>query len=127
MTDEKTNKNKLIPLFMIISGIIILILGITMVQTGFAGLDNIEPTIGLYIGGIFTIIGGSLLLIAGIITFFFDDLKKKYIRMLSNIADAVEEDRRKNKEENKKYDNNILFCDTTKTSVVNKIINSWCL
>ena len=33
---------------------------------------------------------------------FFDDLKKKYIRMLSNIADAVEEDRRKNKEENKK-------------------------
>ena len=102
MIDEKTNKNKLIPLFMIISGIIILILGITMVQTGFAGLDNIEPTIGLYIGGIFTIIGGSLLVIAGIITFFFDDLKKKYIRMLSNIADAVEEDRRKNKEENKK-------------------------
>ena len=82
MIDEKTNKNKLIPLFMIISGIIILILGITMVQTGFAGLDNIEPTIGLYIGGIFTIIGGSLLVIAGIITFFFDDLKKKYIRML---------------------------------------------
>ena len=102
MTDEKASKNKLIPLFMIISGIIVLIVGITLVQTGFAGLDDGEPTLGLYIGGIFTIVGGSLLVIAGIITFFFDDLKKKYIRMLSKTADAVEEERSKNKDENEK-------------------------
>lgn len=102
MTDEKANKNILTPLSMLLSGIATLIAGITMVQTGFAGLDNIEPTTGLYIGGIFTIVGGSLLIIAAIIIFFFDDLKKKYIRGLSNIADAVELDRRKNKDENKK-------------------------
>ncbi|MGB1485476.1 MAG: hypothetical protein ACPG9E_05745 [Poseidonia sp.] len=93
-----TTKKKIISFSLIIFGILVLITGIMMVQTGFATFDGDEPRVGLYIGGIFTIVGGSLLIIAAIIIFFFDDLKKKYIRGLSKIADAVEEERKKEKQ-----------------------------
>ena len=91
----KTTKTKIISLSLIISGILVLIAGIGMVQTGFATLDDDEPRIGLYIGGIFTIIGGVFLAIAGIMIFF--DFKKKLIRMFGNIANAIEEERKQEK------------------------------
>jgi uncharacterized membrane protein len=91
----KTTKTKVISLLLVISGILVLIVGIGMVQTGFAGLDDTEPTVGLYIGGIFSIIGGIFLTIAGIIIFF--DFKKKLIRMVGKVANAVEEERKQEK------------------------------
>ena len=54
-------------IILIISGMIVLITGIVMVQTGFATFDENEPRVGLYIGGIFTIIGGVFLTVGGII------------------------------------------------------------
>ena len=95
---KKKSRTKIISLLLVISGILVLIAGISIVQTGFASFvddtepDDTEPRIGLYIGGIFTIIGGVFLIIAGI--FFFFDFKKKLIRRIAKIADAVEEERK---------------------------------
>ena len=89
----KTTKTKIISLSLIISGILVLIAGISMVQTGFASFDDTEPRVGLYIGGIFTIIGGVFLTVGGIIYLNFDGLKKKFLRTVGKIADAVEEER----------------------------------
>ena len=91
----KTTKTKIISLSLIISGILVLIAGISMVQTGFASFDDTEPRVGIYIGGIFTIIGGVFLTIAGIMIFF--DFKKKLIRMFGNVANAIEEERKQEK------------------------------
>jgi hypothetical protein len=90
-------KTKNISLLLVISGILVLIVGIGMLQTGFASFtnDDTEPKVGLYIGGIFTIIGGSFLTIAGIMIFF--DFKKKLIRMFGNVANAIEEERKQEK------------------------------
>ena len=89
----KTMKTKIIIAPLIISGIIVLITGIIMVQTGFATFDDNEPRVGIYIGGIFTIIGGVFLTVGGIIILNFDGLKKKFLRTAGKIADAVEEGR----------------------------------
>ena len=91
----KTTKTKIISLSLIISGMLVIIAGASMVQTGFATLDDDEPRIALYIGGIFTIIGGAFLAIAGIMIFF--DFKKNLIRMFGNIANAIEEERKQEK------------------------------
>jgi uncharacterized membrane protein len=93
----KTTKRKIISLFLVISGIVVLIAGISMVQTGFATFDDTEPRVGIYIGGIFTIIGGVLLTIGGILFLYFGDLKKKVIRTLGKVTDAVEEERKQEK------------------------------
>lgn len=66
-----------------------------MVQNGFATFDDDVPRVWLYIGGIFTIIGGVILTIAGIMIFF--DFKKKLIRMFGNVANAIEEERKQEK------------------------------
>ena len=90
-------KTKIISLLLVISGILVLIVGIGMVQTGFASFDDTEPRVGLYIGGIFSIIGGVFLAIGGIVFLFFGDLKKKVIRTLGKVSDAVEEEREREK------------------------------
>ena len=90
-------KTKIISLLLVISGILVLIVGIGMVQTGFASFDDTEPRVGLYIGGIFTIIGGVFLTIGGILFLYFGDLKKKVIRTLGKVTDAVEEERKQEK------------------------------
>ena len=89
----KTTKEKIIFFSLIIFGILVLIAGIIMVQTGFATFDEDEPRVGLYIGGIFTIVGGFFLTVGGIIFLNFDGLKKKALRTAGKIADAVEEER----------------------------------
>ena len=89
----KTTKKKIISFSLIIFGILVLITGIMMVQTGFATFDDNEPRVGIYIGGIFTIIGGVFLTVGGIIFLNFDGLKKKVLRTAGKIADAVEEER----------------------------------
>jgi len=89
----KPTKRKIISFLGVISGIIVLIAGITMVKTGFATFDDNEPRVGLYIGGIFTIIGGVFLTVGGIIFLNFDGLKKKFLRTAGKIADAIEEER----------------------------------
>ena len=73
---------------LIIFGLIILIAGIIMVQTGFATFEDNEPRVGLYIGGIFTIIGGVFLTFGGIIYLNFDGLKKMFLRTAGKVADA---------------------------------------
>ena len=93
----KTTKEKIIFFSLIIFGILVLIAGIIMVQTGFATFDEDEPRVGLYIGGIFTIIGGVFLTVGGIIFLNFDGLKKKALRTVGKIADAVEEERMQEK------------------------------
>tara|TARA_B110000438_G_C15771392_1_gene632072 strand:+ start:1244 stop:1507 length:264 start_codon:yes stop_codon:yes gene_type:complete len=85
-------KTKTISLLLVISGILVLIAGIGMVQIGFASFDDTEPRVGVYIGGIFTIIGGVFLTITGIMILF--DFKKKLIRMFGNVANAIEEERK---------------------------------
>jgi amino acid transporter len=82
---------------LIISGLIILIAGIIMVQTGFATFEDNEPRVGLYIGGIFTIIGGVFLTFGGIIYLNFDGLKKMFLRTAGKVADAYEEERKQEK------------------------------
>ncbi len=89
----KATKKKIISFALIIFGILVLIAGIIMVQTGFATFDEDEPRVGLYIGGIFTIIGGVFSTVGGIILLNFDGLKKKALRTAGKIADAVEEER----------------------------------
>ena len=89
----KATKKKIISFALIIFGILVLIAGIIMVQTGFATFDEDEPRVGLYIGGIFTIIGGVFSTVGGIILLNFDGLKKKALRTVGKIADAVEEER----------------------------------
>ena len=93
----KTTKRKIIPLLLVISGILVLIAGIIMVQTGFATFDDDEPRVGLYIGGIFTIVGGFFLTVGGIIYLNFDGLKKKFLRTAGKVADAYEEERKQEK------------------------------
>ena len=93
----KTTKTKIISLSLIISGILVLIAGISMVQTGFTSFDDTEPRVGLYIGGIFTIIGGVFLTVGGMIYLNFERLKKKALRTAGKIADAVEGERIKEK------------------------------
>ena len=93
----KTTKKKIISFSLIIFGILVLITGIIMVQTGFATFDDTEPRVGIYIGGIFTIIGGVLLTIGGIIYLNFDGLKQKILRTAGKVADAVEEERQQEK------------------------------
>ena len=68
------SKLKPMIIVLIISGLIVLIAGIIMVQTGFATFEDNEPRVGLYIGGIFTIIGGVFLIFGGIIYLNFDGL-----------------------------------------------------
>jgi hypothetical protein len=68
-----------------------------MVQTGFATFDDTEPRVGIYIGGIFTIIGGVFLTLGGIIDLNFDGLKQKILRTAGKVADAVEEERQQEK------------------------------
>ena len=92
-----TTKTKIISFSLIISGIFVLITGIMMVQTGFATFDDDEPRVGLYIGGIFTIIGGVFLTVGGIIFLNFNGLKKKILNTAGKVADAVEEERNKEK------------------------------
>jgi len=89
----KTTKKKIISFSLIIFGILVLITGIIMVQTGFATFDDTEPRVGIYIGGIFTIIGGVFLTIGGIIYLNFDGLKQKILRTAGKVADAVEDER----------------------------------
>ena len=93
----KTTKEKIISFSLIISGILVLITGIIMVQTGFATFDDNEPRVGIYIGGIFTIIGGVFLTVGGLIYLNFESLKKKALRTASKVADAVEEERKQEK------------------------------
>ena len=93
----KTTKRKIIPLLLVISGILVLIAGIIMVQTGFATFEDTEPRVGLYIGGIFTIVGGFFLTVGGIIYLNFDGLKKKFLRTAGKVADAYEEERKQEK------------------------------
>lgn len=89
----KTTKKKVISSSLIIFGIVVLIAGIIMVQTGFSTFDDDEPRVGIYIGGIFTIIGGVFLTAGGIIFLNFDGLKRKILLTAGKIADAVEEER----------------------------------
>ena len=84
-------------IILIISGMIVLITGIVMVQTGFATFDENEPRVGPYIGGIFTIIGGVFLTFYGIIYLNFDSLKKMFLRTAGKVADAYEEERKQEK------------------------------
>ena len=91
------SKLKPMIIVLIISGIIVLITGIIMVQTGFATFEDNEPRVGLYIGGIITIIGGVFLTVGGIIYLNFDVLKKKFLRTAGKVADAYEEERRQEK------------------------------
>ena len=92
---SRTRKTKTISLLLVISGIIVVFVGIDMVQTGFAGLENDEPTLGLYLGGIYSIIGGVLLTIGGIIYLNLAALKKKVLRKFAQVADAIEDERKK--------------------------------
>ena len=94
----KTTKRKIIPLSLVISGILVLIAGIIMVQTGFATFEDTEPRVGLYIGGIFTIVGGVFLTVGGTIYLNFERLKKKALSTAGKVADAVEEERNKEKQ-----------------------------
>ena len=91
------SKLKPMIIVLIISGILVLIAGIIMVQTGFATFEDTEPRVGLYIGGIFTIIGGVFLTFGGIIYLNFDDLKKMFLRTAGKVADAYEEERKQEK------------------------------
>ena len=91
------SKLKPMIIVLIISGLIVLIAGIIMVQTGFATFDENEPRVGLYIGGIFTIIGGVFLTVGGIIYLNFDVVKKKFLRTAGKVADSIEEERRQEK------------------------------
>ena|GEM_PF-156468 len=93
----KTTKKKIITFSLIICGILVLIAGIFVVQTGFATFEDetVEPRVGLYIGGIFTIIGGVFLTIGGVIYLYFDGLKQKILRTAGKVADAVDEERNK--------------------------------
>jgi len=93
----KTTKKKIITFSLIICGILVLIAGIFVVQTGFATFEDetVEPRVGLYIGGIFTIIGGLFLTIGGVIYLYFDGLKQKILRTAGKVADAVDEERNK--------------------------------
>jgi uncharacterized membrane protein len=93
----KTTKRKITSLLLVISGIVVLIAGISMVQTGFATFDDTEPRVGIYVGGIFTITGGVFLTIGGIVFLYFGDLKKKVIRTLGKVSDAIEEERNQEK------------------------------
>ncbi|RZD45091.1 MAG: hypothetical protein CXT69_03510 [Methanobacteriota archaeon] len=93
-----TTKTKIISFSLIISGIM-------MVQTGFATFDDDEPRVGLYIGGIFTIIGGVFLTVGGIIFLNFNGLKKKILSTAGKVADAVEEERNKEKQTEADTDN----------------------
>ena len=86
-------KKKIISFALIIFGILVLVAGIIMVQTGYATFDEDEPRVVLYIGGIFTIIGGVFSTVGGIILLNFDGLKKKALRTAGKIADAVEAER----------------------------------
>jgi len=94
----KTTKKKIISFSLIIFGILVLITGIMMVQTGFATFDDDEPRVWLYIGGIFTIVGGVFLTVGGIISLNFERLKMKVLRTAGKIADAIEEERMQEKE-----------------------------
>tara|TARA_Y100000758_G_scaffold266336_1_gene206474 strand:+ start:330 stop:641 length:312 start_codon:yes stop_codon:yes gene_type:complete len=94
----KTTKKKIISFSLIIFGILVLIAGIMMVQTGFATFDDDEPRVGIYIGGIFTIIAGVFLTVGGTIYLNFERLKKKALRTAGKVADAVEEERNKEKQ-----------------------------
>ncbi|MGB0629045.1 MAG: hypothetical protein ACPGN8_07210, partial [Candidatus Thalassarchaeaceae archaeon] len=60
-------------------------------------LDDTEPRVGLYIGGIFTIIGGAFLTVGGMIYLNFDGLKQKALRNAGKIADAIDEERKQEK------------------------------
>ena len=91
------SKLKPMIIVLIISGLIVLIAGIIMVQTGFATFEDNEPRVGLYIGGIFTIIGGVFLTVGGIIYLNFDGLKKMFLRTAGKVADAYEEERKQEK------------------------------
>ena len=91
------SKLKPMIIVLIISGILVLIAGIIMVQTGFATFEDNEPRVGLYIGGIFTIIGGVFLTFGGIIYLNFDGLKKMFLRTAGKVADAYEEERKQEK------------------------------
>lgn len=94
----KTTKKKIISFSLIIFGILVLIAGIMMVQTGFATFDDDKPRVGIYIGGIFTIIAGVFLTVGGTIYLNFERLKKKALRTAGKVADAVEEERNKEKQ-----------------------------
>ena len=94
----KTTKKKIISFSLIIFGILVLIAGIMMVQTGFATFDDDEPRVGIYIGGIFTIIAGVFLTVGGTIYLNFERLKKKALHTAGKVADAVEEERNKEKQ-----------------------------
>jgi len=91
--------SKLKPMIIVLitSGLIVLIAGIIMVQTGFATFEDNEPRVGLYIGGIFTIIGGVFLTFGGIIYLNFDSLKKMFLRTAGKVSDAYEEERKQEK------------------------------
>ncbi len=91
------SKLKPMIIVLIISGIIVLIAGIIMVQTGFATFEDNEPRVGLYIGGIFTIIGGVFLTFGGIIYLNFDSLKKMFLRTAGKVSDAYKEERKQEK------------------------------
>ena len=69
-----------------------------MVQTGFATFYDNEPRVGIYIGGIFTIIAGVFLTVGGTIYLNFERLKKKALHTAGKVADAVEEERNKEKQ-----------------------------
>ena len=91
------SKLKPMIIVLIISGLIVLIAGIIMVQTGFATFEDNEPRVGLYIGGIFTIIGGVFSTVGGIIYLNFKGLKKTFFRTAGKVADAIEEERKQEK------------------------------
>ena len=101
----KTTKKKIISFSLIIFGILVLITGIMMIQTGFATFDDNEPRVGIYIGGIFTIIAGVFLTVGGTIYLNFERLKKKVLSTAGKVADAVEEERNKEKQTEADSDN----------------------
>ena len=91
------SKLKPMIIVLIISGLIVLIAGIIMVQTGFATFEDNEPRVGLYIGGIFTIIGGVFLTFGGIVYLNFDGMKKMFLRTAGKVVDVYEEERKQEK------------------------------
>ena len=91
------SKLKPMIILLIISGIFILIAGIIMVQTGYATFEDNDPRVGLYIGGIVTIIGGVFLTAGGMIYLNVDSMKKRFFRTVGKVADAYEEERKQEK------------------------------
>jgi hypothetical protein len=77
---KKKVRTKIIAILIMMTGILIFILGIDMVKTGFSGLMDLgNGSVGTYIGGIFMLMGSIFLTLAGIITFFVSKVTNNVI------------------------------------------------